>query len=33
LDSGAWTLADLSGPIVAPALGDLNQYDLSKWQK
>lgn len=33
LDSGALTLTDLSSPILAPALGDLAAYDLSKWSK
>jgi 2'-5' RNA ligase len=32
LDAGELTLADLSNPIIAPALGDLDQYDLSRWQ-
>lgn len=31
LDSGGLTLADLANPILA--LGDLSQYNLSKWQK
>jgi hypothetical protein len=30
LDAGVFTLADLSSPILA--LGDLKQYNLSKWQ-
>lgn len=33
LDSGELKLADLSNPILAPILGDLEQYDLSKWEK
>lgn len=31
LNSGKLTIADLSSPILAPALGDINQYDLSRW--
>lgn len=31
LDSGEMTIADLSAPMLA--LGDLSQYDLSKWTK
>jgi hypothetical protein len=31
LDSGGLTLSDLANPILA--LGDLSQYNLSKWQK
>lgn len=33
LRTGELTLADLSNPIIAPALGDLDQYDLSEWRK
>lgn len=33
LDKGELTLTELSNPILAPDLGDLKRYDLSKWQK
>ena len=32
LDAGDLTVADLRDPILAPALGDLGDYDLSKWE-
>ena len=33
LTEGKLTVADLSNPIIANDLGDLNQYDLSQWGK
>ena len=33
LRSGDMTIADLSNPIIAPALGDLSQYNLAEFKK